>query len=240
MVSRLVKSRASIKDRWTEKRLEHVRISDQIYELITQGIIEGSIRYGDRLNIKQIAQELKVSPMPVRDAIKRLESEGIVVVKPQSNCYVRMPTQKSMLDAFELRYILEMSSLEKIYRTVGPEDLKDMKYYLERMEERAPGWYDPEQMKEYVKYDQLFHREICVLAGNEYLLNSYRYAVLHLNISLTFDAGAEPDMQQVQNDHRTLFQFLSENSDQCVEVLRRHLTTCKRNMVSGEVFKSLE
>ncbi len=220
-------------------QISNVRISDRIYELITQEIIEGTIRYGDRLNIKEIAQRLQVSPMPVRDAIKRLEHEGIVVVKPQSTCYVRMPTQKSMIDAFELRYILEISSIEKIYPMVRLEDLKDMKYFLDRMEELVPSKYHPDTMKEYVKYDQLFHREICVLAGNEYLLRSYKYATLHLNISLTFNAGAEPDMQQVESDHRLLFKYLNQNSEQCVAVLRRHLNTCKRNMISGEVFKSL-
>ena len=77
--------------------------------------------------------------MPVRDAIKRLESEGLVVVRPQSKCYVRIPTQESMLNAFELRSILEIASLDKIYRTVRPKDLEKMKEFLERTEQSVPG-----------------------------------------------------------------------------------------------------
>ncbi|WP_155816540.1 GntR family transcriptional regulator [Spirochaeta thermophila] len=238
--SSAVNSKTSIKNGWSEKQLGSIRLSDRIYDLITERIIEGSIRYGDSLNIKQIAEELQVSPMPVRDAIKRLESEGLVVVRPQSKCYVRIPTQESMLNAFELRSILEIASLDKIYRTVRPKDLENMKEYLERMEQCVPGWYDSDQMREYVKYDQLFHREICVLTGNEYVVNSHRYALLHLNIALTFAAGVTPDLEQVHNDHRSLFQYLSENSEQCIEVLRRHLITCKQNMIRGEMFKSLE
>lgn len=58
--------------------IETRSLSEQVYQYLCLRIIEGSISYGEILNIKQIASTLSVSPMPVREAVKRLEHEGIV------------------------------------------------------------------------------------------------------------------------------------------------------------------
>ncbi len=58
-------------------------LSRMVYDHLVDQIIRGRISYGDTLNIKAIAREFGVSPMPIRDAIKRLEAENIVAVRPR-------------------------------------------------------------------------------------------------------------------------------------------------------------
>ena len=58
-------------------------LSDQVYAYLTNKIITGELKFGDRLNIKEIASRLQVSSMPIRDAIKRLEQDRVVVVNPR-------------------------------------------------------------------------------------------------------------------------------------------------------------
>jgi len=177
--------------------------------------------------------------MPVREAVKRLAVEDIVTINPRSNCMVKIPTQQSMLNAFEMREVLELYAIKKIFRRVGDNDLSLMKEYLEKMEGNMPVNNTEERMKEYVKYDQLFHQEFCVLTRNMYLLKTYRRNMLHLNIAMTFRAGVQPDMEQVSNDHRMIFEHLRNNSRLSVTILKKHLKTCKMNMINGKVFNSL-
>ena len=54
-------------------QIEYPSLSDVVYEHLSKQIIEGSIRYGEKLNIKAISEQLNVSTMPVRDALKKLE-----------------------------------------------------------------------------------------------------------------------------------------------------------------------
>jgi DNA-binding GntR family transcriptional regulator len=213
-------------------------LSERVYDYLTDKILEGSIAYGEKINSKLIAEKLKVSITPVREAIKRLEVEGIITVYPRSNCAVKMPTRSSMLDAFEMREMFEKYALEKIHTSVAEAELDDMKFYIKRMEACMPVKNVESRMEEYVKYDQLFHQEFCVLAGNTNLLKMYRTNMLHLNIAMTFRAGIEPDMGQVSRDHRKIFENLLKNSYAAVEILVQHLNQCRLNMIEGQLFKS--
>ena len=223
-----------------ESPLETRTLSTQIYEYLTNRIIGGEIAYGDRLSIREIAETLGVSSMPVRDAIRRLEFEGIIEVRPRSTCIVRMPTRRDMLDAFELRVIFELHAVQTVYPTVTHDELGELKGHLDAMEAIMPLGNDRRSMGEFVKHDQRFHLELCRLAGNAQLVRAYRSNALHLNISFTFRAGIEPDMERVENDHRRIYELLRENSSEAVVVLRDHLLRCRSNMAQGAFFASLE
>src|SRR5512146_1548998 len=80
---------------------------DRVYEYLLERIISGEIRYGDTISIKRVAAELSVSSMPVREAVKRLEFEGIVTIKPRSACRVRVPSRRMILEVYQLREALE-------------------------------------------------------------------------------------------------------------------------------------
>ena len=108
-------------------------LSEAVYDQLVDRIIRGRIRYGHRLNIKVLARQFGVSPMPIRDAIKRLEAENIVVVQPRSNCYVRIPTQEAVLQAVESRQMLELFAIEKTCRTVSHSALRRLARIVDLM-----------------------------------------------------------------------------------------------------------
>jgi DNA-binding GntR family transcriptional regulator len=144
-----------------------------------------------------------------------------------------------MLEAFELREVLEMHAIRSIYASLRERDLENLEWYVNKMEECLPIGDEEEKLQRYSKFDQLFHQEICALTGNRYLIKAYRANMLHLNIALTFRAGLKPDMERVSQDHRDILQHLKGNSPRAVEVLEDHLERCKYNMVHGELFRSL-
>jgi len=222
-----------------QKILDTRTLSDRIYQLLVDRILSGEIIYGEKLNIRKIAQMLGVSTMPVREAIRHLAWENVVEIKPRSTCLVKKPTQASMLEAFDMREMIELYSIERIFPTIELEELSDLKRYLKGMDENLPENNEDPKMSVYVKYDQLFHQEFCVLTRNSYLLKTYRTNMLHLNIAMTFYAGVEPNMKQVHADHCTVVQCLAANSMEAVYILKKHLEKCRQNMVQGHLFNSL-
>jgi len=224
----------------TDVPIDTRTLSDQVYQFLTNKILEGEIGYGERLNIREIADLLRVSTMPVREALRRLSIENVVTIKPRSNCVVKIPTRRSMLAAFEAREMIEVHAVTRIYPSVTAGSLGNLGHYLEQMTANPPISNEDLRMRTYAKYDQLFHQELVVLTENAYLLQMYRTNMLHLNIALTFRAGVEPNMEQVHADHTEIVGRLQENSPKSVEVLIRHLKHCRKNMIQGELFNSLE
>lgn len=214
-------------------------LGERIYQVLVDWIIEGRIGYGEKLSLRELAATLGVSTMPVREAVRRLAVEDVVAIKPRSNCYVKLPTRSSMLEAFEIREVLEIHAVKTTYSTVPTERLSDLRRYLEHMDRTLPSCSKDSRMREYVRWDQLFHQELCVLSNNASLLRIYRINMLHLNIALTFQAGVEPQMDRVHEDHRLIYQALTRNSREALGALRRHLTRCRRNMVRGDLFRAL-
>jgi DNA-binding GntR family transcriptional regulator len=220
--------------------IETRSLSEQVYQYLCTKIIEGGIGYGETLNIKQIASKLSVSPMPVREAVKRLENEGIVTIKPRSTCLVKEPTKASILNAMELREILEIYSAEKSARGESACPLDGLSAIVDRMKEVACGEPTEETVRSYIALDRQFHTEICRLAGNEYIEKGYREVSLHLNMQFLYDIAIPPDTLRTYNDHNGIFKALSERSEQTGDLMRRHLRQSRRNIMESRLFASLK
>lgn len=221
-----------MKDR--KATIETRSLGEQVYDHLCDMIINGNIDYGQTLNIKQLAEELNVSPMPVREALKRLEVEGLVVIKPRSMCILREPTARSVLNAIAMREILEIYCVENIYRTVDPQKLEILREKTDAM--RAMLSSAPFNMKGYIKNDGLFHTEMCALAANDFIDKSYREVSLHLNMNHLYNMTIMPDTAQTFRDHTQLVDALAEHSSQAVDIIKRHLEQSRKNVLSGKMF----
>ncbi len=213
-------------------------LSDEVYTYLESKLISGQLKYGDTLNIKQLAQQLGVSTIPIRDALKRLEHEGVVVIQPRSSCYVAEPSQKDVLDAFELREMIEMQAIRSIYRTVTEEELSGLEDTVRQMQEIVT--HPPEaQLSKYIQLDSTFHNLLCDLAGNRFLSKFYHELYLHLNMTEIYGIGGPPDIESTYEIHRKILKFLKKNSAEAIEWLQRHLDQGRKNITEGEGFQRL-
>lgn len=218
-------------------------LGDQVYEYLSDQIIRGNIQYGDRLNIKTMAAELNVSPMPIRDALKRLEMEKLVIIKPRSTCYVRVPTKGITLEAVEARRMLEVFAIQHVYSRVTAEELSNLKSILDEMGSlvrRTVGMRTRAVIEEYIEEDRRFHTEICALARNEYINRFYRETSIHLNMSFRYGVGVCHGIDATYRDHQEICRYLSENSEKAVHVIEAHLLHSKQNILNEPTFQMIE
>ena len=82
-------------------------LRDIVFENIREAIMEGTLRPGERLMEIQLAEQLGVSRTPVREAIRKLELEGLVVMLPRKGAYVASISKKDLVEILELRVGLE-------------------------------------------------------------------------------------------------------------------------------------
>lgn len=217
-------------------------LSDQVYDYLADQIITGKISFGDRLNIKQIAAQLNVSTIPIRDAIKRLEQEKVVVVMPRSHCYVRIPTKKATLDAIDSRRMIELFAINAVVESTTAKDLQQLDAVVESMRPLAAESHieeHPRSVSEYIELDRKFHTTLVGLSQNEYIMEFYKQVNMHLSMSFSYGIGVCHGIASTFAEHEAILDHLHHNRREAAEVLENHLLKSRENILREARFQSL-
>lgn len=214
--------------------IEKRSLAEQVYHFLCNSIIGGRFNYGDTLNTKLLAEELNVSMMPIREALKRLELEGLVEIKPRSMCVLKTPTKKTILSAIAVRELLEVYAVRAICNTVDSTRLEPLKVLIELMQDALEE--APPDLRKYIKFDWQYHSVLCSLCDNEFIIKSYKELNLHLNMNYMYDIGIKPNYAQTFKDHIELVTALEQHSPLAIEIIHKHLMTSKKNILSGSFF----
>ncbi|GAB2570657.1 GntR family transcriptional regulator [Microlunatus antarcticus] len=108
-------------------------VTDRVYGAIREGIRSGEIAAGSRLRLRDLAAQLGTSPMPVREAIGRLEQNGLVVRTPHRGAVVADLTPAELAHVYATRLLLEVEATRLGCRSVAAEDVARMRVADERM-----------------------------------------------------------------------------------------------------------
>lgn len=107
---------------------------DAAYARIRTAIVEGKYQSGERLVEQRLADELEVSRTPLREALRLLEAEGLVVIEPNRGASVRVLTADDVVDLYELRARLEGYAAERAATRVTPDQLDRLDRALEQFD----------------------------------------------------------------------------------------------------------
>lgn len=192
---------------------------DRVYNHLLEKIINGDIRYGDTISIKKVAAELSVSSMPVREAVKRLEFEGVVTIKPRSACRVRVPSRRMILEVYQMREALEGYAVMH-QGSVDSGAITRLRGIVDRMRGLAEETSADVREQRAIELDRLFHQEIVGLAGNE-LLNSFsRQLSLHVNMTLMHEKTYHALEDQWPEMHGKIVDCLEQDPAGAVALLK--------------------
>lgn len=142
-------------------------IKDQAYEIIKEAILNGDYKPGDWLQEPNLANQLNISRSPVREALRRLEGDGLVINVPNKGVFVKEMTEKEILDIFEIRLIFEGVGIKNSRETLTAEICQE----FEEIKENLYSTFSKKSLKEYIKFDTLLHEKIMYLSGNHLIIN---------------------------------------------------------------------
>ncbi|CAK7046507.1 MAG: HTH-type transcriptional regulator McbR [Desulfovibrio sp.] len=139
--------------------------SERVYHHLRDEITKGALRPDDRLVVSTIAQQLKVSPMPVREALNRLIQEGMVDVTPHTGARV---ASVNLVQLCEIAYIRR--ELETLAAKLAVPQMDDELFtYLDELLHVMKSNLGAESAHEYEKINLAFHRAIYSCCGNQSL-----------------------------------------------------------------------
>ena len=205
-----------------KKSVDTLSLVDRVYETLLDRIITGTIRYGDTISIKKVAAELSVSSMPVREAMKRLEFEGVVTIKPRSACRVRRPTRRMILEVYELREALEAFAVTRRAGRIDTATLQRIQGIVDGMKRLSSETNADVREKMAIELDRRFHAEIIGLAGNEMLNTFSRQLSLHVNMTIMHEKTYHSLEKEWSEMHAEVLACLQADPLRAVQLLHEH------------------
>ncbi|MGW3887805.1 GntR family transcriptional regulator [Micromonospora chokoriensis] len=212
-----------------EGRLRPARrltLADDVYESIKTLVMDHILPPGERVNIDALARELDVSPTPVREALARLEADGLVRKRPLSG-YTTTPllTRAEFDDLFEVRLLLEGATAGRAAAHASTEE-------RQRISTEAAASIDVEAGDGYRRHaaftalDATFHDLIAEVAGSPLLRDSITRLHSHLHLHrLYFPVTGAPD---TNTEHQRIATAIAAgDSDAATEAMRAHLIAAR-------------
>jgi len=114
------------------KLVEHLNLSEKIYEILKNKIISEELKPGERLLDDKLASKFGVSRTPVREAITRLSSEGLVEINRRSAVYVKRLSKKDIEEIYEIRKVLEGLAIRQATYIISDEEINQLSILLEK------------------------------------------------------------------------------------------------------------
>lgn len=203
-------------------------LSDFIFDELRSEILSGNLKPGERLMEIKYAQSLGVSRTPFREAVRKLEKEGLVTVLPRRGAHVSLLSVKDLCDVLDIRCALDMLAIEKFIENAKEADLLHLKSLID-MFARAT---EDDNLQEQAASDVDFHEYIYTHTGNERLVQIYyslkdqlyRFRILYLKEVFEPSAVAEEHYKMLDAIHR-------KNIDAAKQMAALHIQNQKNNLL---------
>ncbi|MGG5887028.1 GntR family transcriptional regulator [Falsiroseomonas sp. HC035] len=194
---------------------------EQAAEAVVAAAARGVFLPGDRLVEAEIARELGISRVPVREALRLLESQGIVVSTPYKGMRLMQVTNRMVAELMRVRTALESLALKEILAdgALSPERLMPLRRAAQRYEEAAEG----RDTAVLVAADESFHGELCRLSGNRVLHGLWLSVARQLSVVWGLGHDVRPK-SRTGGEHRELIECLAQGDEPgAQDALNRHL-----------------
>jgi DNA-binding GntR family transcriptional regulator len=177
-------------------------LSDEIYDMIKAMIFEHEIAPGSRVNIDALAVELQVSQTPVREALARLESDGLIAKEPlKGYTATNLLSMEEFNDLFQFRLLIEPWAAEQAAIKIDSTGKTALKGEMQSAKAALKFRVD-DQFQALTEHDARFHTLIAHISGSSSVASAFEHTHCHLHLFRLFMANK---LQLIENESRTQF-----------------------------------
>lgn len=192
-------------------------LNQKVYKKLKLSILNGSLTPGKKLNEVQVAEQMDVSPTPVREAFRMLAMEGLVEIIPWKGVVVREFSSEEILEVYQCREALEILAIRLAIDKISNKDIEDLDKYIEYSEKAK-------DVSELVAINTKIHNFIIKHANNkklEFLLSLLDDVLLHdRNISAFDDRRSK----EIQLEHIEIINaFKNRDTKGAENAMKKHI-----------------
>ena len=196
-------------------------LADWVTASLREAILHGYFEVGEKLDQDRIAEELEVSRTPVREAMRRLESEGFVEVRPHHGAFIAKVSQQEIHQVYEIRRLLEVEVVRQVTPLI-PESVLDE---LDRSLTETEVQFESGDITQHFESDVYFHETLADLVENELLKEVLDGLANRITIARRFaQLQSGPHLVESFKEHRAIFEAIRQRDPEgAAELMRVHL-----------------
>jgi DNA-binding GntR family transcriptional regulator len=213
-----------------EKKLDIININeykplrDVVFDTLKDAILKGKLEPKERLMEIQLAEQLGVSRTPVREAIRKLELEGLVIMEARKGAYVSDISYEDIIDTLEVREALETYAVKLAIEKKTTKKINN----LEKLNDEFQKAFEENDIQKMVYLDTTIHNDLLALSGNKKLISfmdalneiMQRFRLIYFNESYN------PEV--IIKEHYEVFEAIKRgDKESAVKAMTSHLSTLK-------------
>jgi DNA-binding GntR family transcriptional regulator len=208
--------------------------AQRAYQLLRRDIVAGEIRAGSRLAETDLAEQYGLSRTPIREALRRLQSEGLVEVTPNRGARVIDWHNFDVEGIYDLREALEAFVTRRAATRITPEKIAELSQLCDEMEHvtsvGAPD--DPGTITAFAELNAQFHGSIAEAADAPYAVPGRNVVVVLPLILQALHQYSPPGYSRSNRHHRELLDaFVARDPDWAERIMRTHVVSSKSGLM---------
>jgi DNA-binding GntR family transcriptional regulator len=213
-------------------RAPHTAV-ERAYEAIRNGIVSGEHPAGGRLREEELAERIGVSRTPVREALRRLDAEGLVDFMPNRGAHVAAWSDEDVRDIFALRALLESFGARLAAARIDREALAGLRALCDAMDQALAG-AAPDHFQRVAELNSRFHQGILAASGSKRLPLLVASLVEAPLMYRTFRRYSSEQVTRSMSHHRELLAALEIGDGEWAESVMRSHVLAARNIHPAE------
>lgn len=211
-----------LEDTYNMKINEYLPLRDIVFQTLRNAIITGELQPGERLMETQLAEKLGVSRTPIREAIRKLELEGLVIMVPRKGAQVAQFTEKDIQDVLEVRAALEALAAKLACRRMDDRSFLKLQLAIAEYSYAAKN----KDLETMIEKDVEFHDIICNATQNDKLIQLFNNLKEQVNrYRITYLKNVE-ESDTVEAEHLAILDALKNKAeDVASELASKHIYT---------------
>lgn len=197
---------------------------EQTYHALRANILSGELEAGERMVETRLAQKLQVSRTPIREAMRQLQRESLLVADTNGGLRVATVSASDASQLYDCRLALEQLAIRETCDRIKSDTLKQIEVCVIQAEELGEeGRYDL-----MLELDYRFHRLITQASENRWLVSLLDRVFDQMMLLRVQTTQHNPRVLEIRQEHRTIFEAIAQrDADIAVQVMVEHLQASK-------------
>jgi len=202
-------------------------IREKVYQHLKSAVLAGDFDPGEKLTEENLAKELRVSRTPVREALHKLESEGLIKPRKKRGFIASRDSKEEVEELLELRAVLEGYTLRLISERISEETLDELHGFIEKAESALRR----NRIGEVFRWNTQFHDRLHELVWDRHrlhdlIVNMRKYVLRYRKDTLQYPDGGK---RAIEGHRKILLALKLRDPELCERIMRDHIREAKED-----------
>lgn len=206
-------------------------LHEQTYEALRAFILSGELAPGERLVETQLAEKLNVSRTPIREALRQLQRENLLMADTHGGLCVPTLSTEDAMHLYDCRIALEQLAVREACANAIEEEIQEIERWVLRAEALESDMLTSSNSAQMLGVDYCFHRAIASSSHNRWLMSMLDQLFDQMTLLRTQTTRHNPQVLDIRGEHRPIFEAIARrDADAAAQAVHTHLSASKQRV----------